>query len=90
MNGTLNLGSLISEKVLEYFYATGVKPNDILVSPGIYRNLLELKASEQPESCSAAQYAALKEISTPLGQLGVVIDELLPDTKIVFVNYAVQ
>ena len=90
MNGTLNLGSLISEKVLEYFYATGVKPSDILVSPGIYRNLLELMASEQPESCGAPSYAALKEISTPLGQLSVVIDELLPDTKMVFANYAVQ
>jgi hypothetical protein len=90
MNGAINLGSLINEKVLEYFYETGVKPSDMFISPHNYRYLLELKATEQSNTYGTAGFAALKEISTPLGRLSIVIDEMLPDTKIVFASHALQ
>ena len=82
MNAAQNIRSMIDEKVLECFYATGVKPRDLLVSPGNYRQLLEMKTGELRAVLGEAGCEALTRISTPLGQLRVIIDELLPDTRI--------
>lgn len=60
----------IIERITEYLYDTGHQPTVLLVSPVSYRQLLELHLRDP---------LAL----TPIAGLYVIIDEVLPETKVI-------
>jgi hypothetical protein len=76
----------INQKVNEYVERTGVSPTRIAISPGLSRRLLELTAWVGRIGNLIIGCAPITEFETSSRKLRVVIDELIPDTKIEITN----
>lgn len=83
MNHVLSLESLFNQFVIAHFYETGVKPNSLELSPGLYRRLMEIRSSERPLQDTMTGCPAMEEVSTVIGNLKVVIDECLGEFEFV-------
>lgn len=73
----------INDRTAGHFYDTGRRPQTVSVSRNAYRRMLEIKIGDMEESGkSTARCYAIREVSTPVGQMNLFIDELLKDTEI--------
>jgi hypothetical protein len=84
MNQVFDLLEAIKEKLLSYARRTGAIPAEISISPGSYRQLVELKAWEGRIGNLIIGSFPLTDIETPLGKIRIMIDELLSDTAVEF------
>jgi hypothetical protein len=84
MNQVFDLLEAIREKLLSYARRTGAIPAEVSISPGSYRQLVELKAREGRIGNLIIGCFPLTDIETPLGRIRIVIDELLSETAITF------
>lgn len=82
MKPVFDLVEEINEKVAEYFYSTGLKPSTLEISPCSYRRLLEIESSEQAIGNLIIGCKALREMTTALGKLHIVISETVSDTEV--------
>jgi hypothetical protein len=82
MNQVFDLVEEINEKVTEYFYSTGLKPSTLEISPCSYRQLIEMESSEHAIGDLIIGCKALREMTTALGKLHVVINETIADTEL--------
>jgi hypothetical protein len=82
MHRIFDLIEFIEEKVLEYFEKTGERPHCVAIAPAAYRRLIELRAQELAIGNLVIGCKEMKEVETSLGNLCIVIDEVLPETEI--------
>ena len=82
MNSVFDLVEEINERVAEYFYRTGLKPNSLAVSPGSYRRLIEIASSERAIGNLVVGCRALRDVTTGFGKVHIVIDEIMSDTEV--------
>jgi hypothetical protein len=72
---------LIHEKVAEYLEKTGTTPHTLAIAPAVYRRLIELRAQEHAIGNLVIGCKEVKEVITSLGNLRIVIDEVLRETE---------
>lgn len=82
MNQVFDLVEEINEKVTEYFYRTGLKPSMLAISPRSYRRLIEIESFKRAICNLIVGCRALREVTTALGRVSVVIDESMSDTEV--------
>jgi len=82
MKQVFDLVEEINAKVTEYFYSTGLKPSTLEISPRSYRRLLEIESSEHAIGNLIIGCRALREMTTALGRVHVVIDESMSDIEV--------
>lgn len=72
----------IFEMIDSYYSESGRTPAAIVVSRNTYRRLLEIR----PDDCKVGSIlngiAPITVVSTPWGDIQLIIDELLEDTRI--------
>jgi hypothetical protein len=82
MNQVSDLLEAIKEKLLSYARRTGATPAEVSISPGSYRQLVELRAWEGRIGNLVIGCSPATHLETPLGKIRVVIDEMLSDAVI--------
>ncbi len=70
--------------VLEEFYRKGVKPKCLAISRELYRRLIEAACARHTGDAGRIGSRALDQITTPIGSIEIVIDELLADWEVCF------
>ena len=82
MKSVFDLVEEINERAAEHFYKTGLKPNVLEISPCSYRRLIEIESAEHAIGNLVVGCKALREMTTVIGKVHVVIDESLSDTEV--------
>ena len=82
MKQVFDLIETINEKAEEYFKTKERKPATVTVSPRAYRRLLEIRLAELLDTGRDVLLTAMETISTGVGSLRIIIDEMIADTVI--------
>lgn len=83
MNQVFDLLQEIREAAALFAERAGQKATVVSLSPGSYRRLLEIQASEHAIGNLIICCAPIHEIALYDGKLSVLIDEMLTDTTVV-------
>ncbi len=72
----------ILEMINLFYGESGRAPAAIVVSRNTYRRLLEINPAECQVGCMRQGVATISIISTPWGDIKLIIDEMLEDTRV--------
>lgn len=73
---------LINETVMSYFEKIGCIPKAVVISPSLYRRLLEIRSSDESFGSLLIGCSPFSEITTARGNISIIIDEMIPDTVV--------
>jgi hypothetical protein len=82
MKQIFDLIEAINDTAMAYFERTGQPPFSIAISPRSYRQLIEIKSSEERFDNLIIGCSAIRELETSVGNVRIIIDELLEDTSV--------
>ena len=83
MKKVFDLMDAIEAGVQRYYAETSRTPTSVSVSPGFYRQLLEILSQSDEFGNLLIGHTALVEHTTGLGKVKIEIDELLDDISII-------
>ncbi|GEM_PF-1391505 len=70
-------------ELIDYFYNEyGRAPAAVVVSRNTHRRLLEISPPDCKVDCIVNEFAPIAIVSTPWGEIQLIIDELLEDTRV--------
>jgi hypothetical protein len=72
----------IFEMIEAFYFKSGQVPTAIVLSPNTYRRLLEIRSDEYKIGNLVIGCAPITILATPRGNIQVVLDELMEDTRI--------
>jgi hypothetical protein len=79
MSQVFNVVEAINEEATRFHETSGFTPTVLSVSRALYRRLVELRCQNQRIGNLVIGCAPLASFLTPVGDLAVVIDEMLVD-----------
>ena len=82
MKNVFDILEAIEEKVAEFLDRCGRIPAAIILSPGSYRRLVEMRSMDITVGNLIIGCVPLKEVDTSAGKVNVVIDEMLSDSYV--------
>ncbi len=72
----------IYDMIESFYFESGRTPSGIVVSPNTYRRLLEIRSDECKIGNLIIGCAPIMVFSTPWGDIHLIIDELMEDTRV--------
>jgi hypothetical protein len=72
----------IFELIEAFYFESGQVPTAVVLSPHTYRRLLEIRSDEFTIGNLVIGCAPITIIATPWGDIQVVLDELMEDTRV--------